>query len=381
MIRASSSGMDNIIAALEQSNRVCQVNLYGSRLGNVLPLMQVPFPELTNLQLSSRDQDNIPDTFLGGSAPRLRSLVLNFISFPGLLKLLLSATHLVHLHLRGIPHSGYISPEAIVPPLSVLSSLESFILEFECSWPDREGSSLPPPNRSILPSLADFSFVGPIEYLEELVIRIDTPQLDKICMEFFPRIDYNRTCPQLVQFTNRTPMLKALDEAHVQFHDGTTSLKFRYRTSKSSLDERLINISCSVSHVQLPSIEQVCNPSLHLLSTVEDLYIEHRYRRLDWTNDPIRNYLWLQFLLPCIAVKNIYLSKEFAPGIAAALQGLVGNGITEVLPNMQHIFVEELEPSGPFQENIRQFVAARQLSSHSIAISVWDKNANTDMKY
>jgi hypothetical protein len=73
-------------------------------------------------------------------------------------------------------------------------------------------------------------------------------------------------------------------------------------------------------------------------------------------------------------VKNLYLRKEFVPGIAAALQELVGARITEVLPSLQNIFVEGFEPSGPLQENIGQFVAARQLSGHPIAISDWHKN-------
>jgi hypothetical protein len=70
------------------------------------------------------------------------------------------------------------------------------------------------------------------------------------------------------------------------------------------------------------------------------------------------------------------MSKEFAPGIVFALQELVGGRITEVLPNLQNIFVEGLESSGPFQENIGQFVTARRLSNHPIAISVWDKEPN-----
>ena len=58
--------------------------------------------------------------------------------------------------------------------------------------------------------------------------------------------------------------------------------------------------------------------------------------------------------------------QEFAPGIVAALQELFGDRITEVLPSMRNIFVEGLEASGPFQEKIGQFVAARQLSDHPI---------------
>jgi len=68
-------------------------------------------------------------------------------------------------------------------------------------------------------------------------------------------------------------------------------------------------------------------------------------------------------------VKSLYLSREFAPGIGAALQELVGDRITEMLPSLQNIFVDGLEPSGPFQEDIGQFVAARQLSGHSTTIS------------
>jgi hypothetical protein len=74
-------------------------------------------------------------------------------------------------------------------------------------------------------------------------------------------------------------------------------------------------------------------------------------------------------------VKNLYLSEEFATGIAAALQELVGGRITEVLPSLQNIFVDGLWPSGPFQENIAQFVAARQLSDHPIAVSVWEEDS------
>jgi hypothetical protein len=139
-----------------------------------------------------------------------------------------------------------------------------------------------------------------------------------------------------------------------------------------------IAISCREPDWQLSSIEQVCNSSLRPLSTVEVLYIEHEYSQLVWKNDAIENTLWLQLLLPFTTAKDLYLSKEFAPGIAAALQELVGARITEVLPSLQNIFMEGLEPSGPLQENIGRFVAARRLSDHPIAISVWYKGRNVE---
>ena len=382
----SSSGTDNIITALGQSNHVCKIDLYldDRELEEVLAPMQVPFPELTDLRLhlssyhsygkAPRAPPVIPDSFLGESAPPLRILQLHSVSFPGLLKLLLSATHLVELRLDSIPHSGYTSPQAIVAPLSVLSSLETLYLGFESpqSRPDLENSSLPPPKRSILPALARFLFKGVTEYLEELVARIDTPQLGEVLITFFNQIDFD--CPRLAQFINRTPTLRALDEAHVQFDDTTsivTLLSWTY-------GDIAIEISCRDPDWQLSSIEQVCNTSLPNSSTVEVLYIEHRIPVLIWKDEAIENTLWLELLLPFTAVTNLFLSKDFSPGIAEALRELVGGRITEVLPSLQNIFVGDLELlSGSFQENIAQFVAARQLSNHPIVISNWEREEDS----
>jgi len=129
----TSSSTDNTIAALGQSNRVCEVFLRGLadwQLEKVLAAMQVSFPELTDLRLSSHGETApvIPNSFLGGSAPRLQIFMLSCIPFPGLLSLLLSATHLVQLRLTNIPHSGYISPEAMVGLLCALSSLRTLFL-------------------------------------------------------------------------------------------------------------------------------------------------------------------------------------------------------------------------------------------------------------
>ena len=369
-----TSGADNVIAALGQSNRVCQVDLWGLadwQLEKVLAAMQVPFPELTDLWLSSHvSVIPIPGSFLGGSAPHLQYFQLDGIPFPGLPKVLLSVTHLVSLRLYNIPHSGYISPEAMVPLLSALSSLESLSLKFQSpqSRPDWETRSLPQSKRSVLPALRRLDFKGVTEYLEDLVTCIDTPQLDKMDITFFNQIDFD--CPRLAQFINCTPTFRALDEARVQFRNSTASVELRYRTSQSGLDGLEIGISCREPDWQLSSIEQVCNSSLPPLSMIEDLYVED-YSELVWKNDGIENTLWLQPLLPFTEAKNLYLSKDFAPGIATALRELVGGRITDVLPRLQNIFVEGLEPSGPFQENIGQFVAARQLSGHPIAITLW----------
>jgi hypothetical protein len=371
---ALSSGTDNIVAALGQNNRVCRVDLLGlagRQSEEVLAAMQVPFPKLTHLRLRSYGETPpvIPDSFSGGSAPCLQYFELSAILFPGLPKLLLSANHLVDLRLLKTHHSGYISPEAMVNLLSVLTSLVTLYLEFlsSRSRPNLTSRSLPPPKRSILPALSSFGFYGVTEYLDEFVTFIDAPQLKTFNIHFLRQIDFNT--PRLTQFIDRTPELRKRDEAHVRFYDFIAQVELR--AGSGTLE---ISIPCIESDRQrLSSIGQVCNSSLHPLSSVEDLYIEVQYSKLVWKNDAIENTLWLQLLRPFTAVKNLYLSREFAPRIAAVLREFVGDRITEVLPSLQKIFVGGFESLGPFQENIGHFVSARQLSDHPIAISVWEK--------
>jgi hypothetical protein len=102
----SIPSVDNIIAALERTDRVCQIKLEffpSSDIEIIVAAMQQPFPELTYLELLSIDETvPVPTSFLGGSAPRLEHIPLSCIPFPGLPKLLLSATYLVFLRLKKI---------------------------------------------------------------------------------------------------------------------------------------------------------------------------------------------------------------------------------------------------------------------------------------
>ena len=93
------------------------MQIRSSHSEKALEAMQVPFPfpQPTPPRHDPYDETVpvLPDSFLGGSAPRLRLIRLDRVPFPGLSECLLSATYLVHLQLRGIPHSGYISSEVM----------------------------------------------------------------------------------------------------------------------------------------------------------------------------------------------------------------------------------------------------------------------------
>jgi hypothetical protein len=123
-------------AAVVHRNRVCEIillHLTSSQLRRLASAMQDQFPALRHLRLGFDDSYRHPapalsDGFLGGSVSSLQSLKLYSIRFPALPKLLLSATDLVHLTLRKIPHSGYISPEAIATGLATLARLRSLVI-------------------------------------------------------------------------------------------------------------------------------------------------------------------------------------------------------------------------------------------------------------
>jgi hypothetical protein len=379
----NSTGVDNIIAALEHNDRVCQIDLncwFSPERESVMysAAMQKPFPELTDLRVSMYKGESrpiLPDSFLGGTAPRLRSLHCRRLPFPGLPKLLLSATHLVKLHLSGISHSGYIPPEAMATTLSALTSLEILRLFFRYPRPRPALGSrrLPPLTRSILPSLTKFWFEGTSEYLEKILARIDAPRLNRLEISFFNQIIFDT--PQLFQFISRTPTLRAPKMGRITFDP--TAIVVRFSSQTSDCGVLSVEVLCTASEWQLSSLEQVCASSLPPVSTLEDLYIvEDRYPP-HWQDD-VENSLWLDVLRPFVAVKNLYLSEEFVPRIAPALQELVGGRTTEVLPTLENIFSRVFQPSGPIHKGVERFVAARRLTSHPVAVSFWNQAEEED---
>ena len=364
--RNEASDMDNIFAALELHSRICEISLtYFDTAGleKVLAAMQQPFPELTSLRLGFGHYTTLvqSDSFLGGSAPRLRSLTLLCIPFPGLPNLLLSATHLVDLRLWRILHSGYISPEAMVTGLSVLTRLERLEIQFESprSRPTRKSRCSPPQTRSLLPVLTSMQFHGACKYLEDLVARIDAPLLNQLAISFFHKQFYDTL--QLTQFIGRTLGMKTYVEARVV----CTGCNVRITLPETSDGEIKLGISCG-GDLQLPSLVQLSSFLQALICTVETLYIAKPI--LNWPDD-IESSQWLELFRAFTAVKGLYISQEFVPHIAPALKGLVGDRVTEVLPALQTLCLEETLPSGPVQELIAQFVAARELAGHPIVVS------------
>ena len=377
----SVATVDNTIAALEHNDRVCQIDLGRGPTSQLEYIansaaMQKPFPELTRLWLYGLKVESI--SFLGGTTtPRLRLLYLDDVPFPAFPKLLLSATHLVHLDLDITPL--YIPPEAMATSLSALTDLESLCIRFLDLLLNHtlESRRLPPPlTRSILPNLTKFEFYGPSEYLEVILVRIDSPRLNKMYTIFYREVTFDR--PQFFQFISRCPMLRTLEKAQIAINYEAMIFKSSSQTTDYGDGEIRVEIR-SDSSWQLSSLAQAwTSSSLPPVHTLQDLYIFEDRLYPPYRQGDVENKLWLDFLRSFVALKNLYLSEEFVTHFAPALQELVGGRTTEVLPNLENIFLEGFQSSGPLHEGIEKFVAARRLTSHPVAVSLWDEDSKQE---
>jgi len=372
-------GGDNIVAALELKDRVHGISLWNyppRHLKRFAEAMLGSFPALTCLEITSTDE-MVPVTvfseaFLGGSAPRLRSCYLEGIPFPGIQKLLLSTSHLVDLALTDIPHSGYISPEAMVTCLSAMPTLKWFSLGFVSrkSVPDRSSQRPPPPTPAVLPTLTMFDFGGASEYIKDLLYRIEAPLLYVVTIHiYYPRI---HDAPQPHNFLARTKIFESCSAAVVEFTDHDTCFRYGYQFSLGISNVMLWNRPSSLVHISSLSFPLIC--------TLESLDI-----RVDgitgppYQDNPVaENTEWLEFLSPFTALKYLRLDKNSARRIAPALRHsqLAAEGATQVLPALQSIFIEGL--SGPIQEAIGDFVTARSLSGLPVAVYSWDGQSGTE---
>ena len=370
-------GILNVIAALKCPDRVCEINLQGvpDNLLKRVAAINVPFPALTSLQLSSESDDYelawepiVTDSFLGGIAPRLRSLDLHGIPFPAPQKLLLSATDLVTLRMERIPSTGYIPPEHVVTCLSTLTKLEELALGFHppAIHSPETSRGLPPVPSTFLPALTSFRFRGDCLYLEDFVTRIALPLLDNLDVTLFkwPIVD----SPPLREFVNRIETHNMHHRADISFHDDFVNITLSQQGLADCRTIRL-GILCSdlfMQHLNLMQLWSLCLPSL---PTLEHLYIHgHCSFPVDSEHFITEILQWPEILHPFTSVKKLYLSEKPALQVARALQGLSGERVTGVLPSLQTISFFGHEPSDAILEAIGKFIGTLQLSGRSVSV-------------
>ena len=328
----SKEDVANVIATLRQHNRVCKIYYYHWQSQDFLleefAAMNEPFPMLTSLKLFSSGQNVpvLPNSFLGGSAPRLRLLDLKGIPFPSIAKLLSSTTNLVRLSLWDIPHSGYIAPETIIPCLSMLPRLESLTLGFKYprSHAHRASRHPPPLTHLILLNLTFFGFRGEVEYLEDILSQIETPILNRSDFCFFNQLVFDS--PLLGNFIRRTETFMTLHVARVELFSWAVvvTLWGREEIANNHWDALRLEINCKPLDWQLSALSQVLQSFLSSFTTLEHLKII--VSRKDWQGQ-VEAIQWREFFRPFTSVKKIALAREDSVRlVASGLQYLTGEG-------------------------------------------------------
>lgn len=406
----SSKDEDNVIAALEYTDRVRRITLSGVTRAlweKLNAAMQEPFPALTHLSLAGpRDQDErasvLPCKLLGGGTLRLRELYLQGMSYPSLPQFLLSARDLVKLDFIQIPLTCYLSPEEMLKGLAGLTRLESLAITFPRPsiltnlLTDQRLTATSPATPFVhLPALDKFRFRGFCEYLEGLVAQIDAPRVTIFNIEYFSQPAYH--VPQLAQFLVRSEYLKApaISTVEVRFIPWT-DIWFCGSTST-----RLINLTCKfntsgmvrgVLHsVQLfqqisASLSNIVNLTLVGPSPASadspfggSLYGGSRFAaslfgetlfgrpllELPGVQDSIEHIDWIGLFRPFTGVNTLYLRGELSENVIHALELVGGDMTAKLLPALRALkFVRE-QPT----VSVNRFVSTRQNAGRPITVS------------
>jgi hypothetical protein len=263
--------------------------------------------------------------------------------------------------------------------LSSVIGLKELHIDFRSSQsdPDLASRRLPPPKfpkRTALPVLTTLTFKGTNQYLGDLFSHINAPLLESVDIRFFDLAIFDVS--QIAPFIGCVETFEAFNQAYMLFDHDFVRVILSSRTGTTKGKTLVLSIKCLDSVWQLQSLTQSHRPlSAHLANSERfDVHeLEERCPPL-WA-DGMEYARWLDIFCRFTVVENLYLSERLVACVAPALEELRINGerVTNVLPALQNLFVEKLKSSGPVQEGVRKFVAAKGLSGHPVCVQGWEK--------
>jgi hypothetical protein len=212
-------------------------------------------------------------------------------------------------------------------------------------------------------------FKGVTEYLEDFLVRINTPDLIIAMITFFNRVNFN--IPQLFKFVSHKVALGLVKRAKLTFYDHLAKLFVPHPSSPygSSGDTNgfpVIGVLCNAFDWKVSFLIQICSQLWPLLSGVEELVIScYNQDPLDWQD--VDHTQWLELFRPFIAVQHLDICglEEL---IAPALRELTGARVMEVLPALRTLGVIDPGSSGSVRQALQPFITARNLSNHPVTV-------------
>jgi hypothetical protein len=128
---------------------------------------------------------------------------------------------------------------------------------------------------------------------------------------------------------------------------------------------------------QVDSIALVCDYPPRFHSSIERFDLTASRSPSKTGEDDIASTRLLGLFRRFPAVRSLHVSESMVPLIATALQELIGERTTEVLPNLRGLFFGGSAIPETVQETMQPFVTARQLSGQPVAVHHWSEAFET----
>jgi hypothetical protein len=268
-------------------------------------------------------------------------------------RVLLSAHVLLSLRLDNIPNSGYISPEFFTTGLSVTTWLKFLRIFFPFPMSrSNQRSTTSSPSYAVLPALTDFQVRGDVDYLEDLITRIDAPPLERFAVTLFKQSSFN--IPQLSQFISRAKPLRSPHQTSIKLSEAEITVTHDSRHSPPSPSSGNFELHVSYDDVdlQMPTLVHISRQLSALFASSERLDVADFVPWRDRSEaDPVH---WLEFFRLFPGVKRLEVSSAVASIVASTFEQITERS----LPSLRELHMGGSRDST--SHSIERFAAARE---------------------
>ena len=245
---------------------------------------------------------------------------------------------------------------------AALPRLKTFIIEFRSASPRPDRIVPHPITRTVIPALILFHFKGTSEYLEDLISRIDGPQLNWIDIHYLNQLVEFQVA-QLHKFIDRSlgPKLTLFRHAYVNFYGDrvtfNTSRHANYLLPDPS-SPATITILCEGTDWQVSHIAQVISHfSLTLFSVVHLKLNTEDYQSSSTSAE------WVYLLRSSCTVRTLHVPWILAGQFSLALTAIPDEMVAEVLTSFDLIYLG-VKPV----RIVEKFIASLRLSDRPVIV-------------
>ena len=361
---------EGIILALQQRDRVRRV-----RLHNIVTIMQQlsvvmdeEYPILEFLYISCRveDKNTISRFQESFQAPNLRYLSLGGFALPIGSRLLANAVGLVTLHLVMVHPSTYFHPNTLLQWISLMPYLETLIIRFDSSIPNRELerqlTHTPIIAPIMLPNLHRFEFQGVSAYMEALVHRITAPRLERFNINFFNQLTF--FVPHLLQFIAVAENLRS-GEVVLSFYDKFATAGIFPIAGNAEYSLGMV-VKCCHLDWQISSMAQISNLLSQMFFAAERLFLRHNaHSSSSEEHDEVDHTEWRKLLRPFSNVKTLWIEEGLVKDFSRSLKLEDGALSLELLPELQELTYTGSNDTG---DALTSFIDARRDAGRPITV-------------